>query len=260
MKLRAGFTLIELLVVIAIIAILAAILFPVFAQAKVAAKKTVSISNLKQLELSNAMYLNDFDDTIVPMQYGQDDYQVMWSGLLYPYVKSGKTLYNNAGLTAVDGESSSIFNPPAAPDTQQFGYGIHGDLAVNNYGYGSNNPGVRASVVTTPADQIFFVEKGRTEGSWAWCLFDTAEWNWTTGVNLVNGNPTTDNSNISVNYDCDGSASASEAWPGCGLYPRYRYAGAAPVVFFDGHATAMKKGAIKWYKNIYSGAYPWGVF
>jgi len=60
---RRAFTLIELLVVIAIIAILAAILFPVFAQAKEAAKKTQSISNAKQLLLASQMYLDDFDDT-----------------------------------------------------------------------------------------------------------------------------------------------------------------------------------------------------
>lgn len=62
-----GFTLIELLVVIAIIAILAAILFPVFAQAKLAAKKTSSISNVKQSALSAMLYMGDFDDTIQPM-------------------------------------------------------------------------------------------------------------------------------------------------------------------------------------------------
>jgi prepilin-type N-terminal cleavage/methylation domain-containing protein/prepilin-type processing-associated H-X9-DG protein len=60
---RRGFTLIELLVVIAIIAILAAILFPVFAQAKQAAKKTASISNMKQTSLGVLMYIGDFDDT-----------------------------------------------------------------------------------------------------------------------------------------------------------------------------------------------------
>jgi len=59
---RRAFTLIELLVVIAIIAILAAILFPVFAQAKLAAKKTSSISNQKQLGLAIIMYAGDYDD------------------------------------------------------------------------------------------------------------------------------------------------------------------------------------------------------
>ncbi len=65
---RKAFTLIELLVVIAIIAILAAILFPVFAQAKAAAKKTASISNLKQLGTSVHLYLTDTDD-VYPITY-----------------------------------------------------------------------------------------------------------------------------------------------------------------------------------------------
>jgi prepilin-type N-terminal cleavage/methylation domain-containing protein/prepilin-type processing-associated H-X9-DG protein len=60
-----GFTLIELLVVIAIIAILAAILFPVFAQAKVAAKKAASISNAKQIGLAHFLYMGDYEDTYV---------------------------------------------------------------------------------------------------------------------------------------------------------------------------------------------------
>jgi prepilin-type N-terminal cleavage/methylation domain-containing protein len=64
MLLRRAFTLIELLVVIAIIAILAAILFPVFAQAKEAAKKTHCVSNTKQTALAAIMYAGDYDDTI----------------------------------------------------------------------------------------------------------------------------------------------------------------------------------------------------
>ena len=63
---RRGFTLIELLVVIAIIAILAAILFPVFAQAREQARKTTCLSNLKQLGLGMTMYSSDNDEQAVP--------------------------------------------------------------------------------------------------------------------------------------------------------------------------------------------------
>lgn len=66
---KRGFTLIELLVVIAIIAILAAILFPVFAQAKVAAKKTTAISNQKQIALAFMMYTADHDDRLPNMTW-----------------------------------------------------------------------------------------------------------------------------------------------------------------------------------------------
>lgn len=72
-----AFTLIELLVVIAIIAILAAILFPVFAQAKTAAKKTVDLSNMKQHGTGTALYLADNDDTF-PTQCGQIPFYGGW--------------------------------------------------------------------------------------------------------------------------------------------------------------------------------------
>lgn len=67
MKYKA-FTLIELLVVIAIIAILAAILFPVFAQAKAAAKASVCLSNVKELSLAEKLYGTDYDDFIIPVR------------------------------------------------------------------------------------------------------------------------------------------------------------------------------------------------
>src|SRR5689334_16181878 len=63
---RQGFTLIELLVVIAIIAILAAILFPVFARAREQARKTTCLSNMKQIGLSLGMYLQDYDEVFPP--------------------------------------------------------------------------------------------------------------------------------------------------------------------------------------------------
>src|ERR1043166_3581943 len=62
----SGFTLIELLVVIAIIAILAAILFPVFAQAREKARQITCLSNMKQWSLGARMYLQDYDQTVVP--------------------------------------------------------------------------------------------------------------------------------------------------------------------------------------------------
>ena len=93
---RKAFTLIELLVVIAIIAILAAILFPVFAQAKLAAKKTVSLSNAKQISVGLMLYTGDYDDVIMPngMPLPQINYsnpRVDWAPahcLMQPYIKS----------------------------------------------------------------------------------------------------------------------------------------------------------------------------
>ncbi len=104
---KGGFTLIELLVVIAIIAILAAILFPVFAQAKAAAKKAVRLSNLKQIGLATIMYTNDYDDTLFPSEaeenFGGTMVFVYWEaglvfsppypynandGFIYPYMKN----------------------------------------------------------------------------------------------------------------------------------------------------------------------------
>jgi len=90
MKQRA-FTLIELLVVIAIIAILAAILFPVFAQAKLAAKKTQSLSNVKQIGLGQIMYTNDYDDTFFSPGRSIDDmggWKITWPVQELPYIKS----------------------------------------------------------------------------------------------------------------------------------------------------------------------------
>ena len=75
-----AFTLIELLVVIAIIAVLAAFLFPVFAQAKLAARKTQDFSNLKQLDLGTAMYVSDHDDLYPLASPRNPDGSYQWGG------------------------------------------------------------------------------------------------------------------------------------------------------------------------------------
>jgi len=125
MKRNSAFTLIELLVVIAIIAILAAILFPVFTQAKVAAKKTSTLSNFKQLGTASQIYLSNSDDTF-PLAFSFDgtDWRwnfttscpngwrndgvrnieprvsqdgLHWSNSLMPYIKNTE-MYQQAGL------------------------------------------------------------------------------------------------------------------------------------------------------------------
>src|SRR5437867_2887380 len=92
---RTGFTLIELLVVIAIIAILAAILFPVFAQAREKARSVSCLSNMKQLGTAQQMYLQDYDgafEELIPGGAlgfaGKVGEPSMWMGTLQPYIKN----------------------------------------------------------------------------------------------------------------------------------------------------------------------------
>ncbi|NCO34344.1 MAG: hypothetical protein AUJ92_17170 [Armatimonadetes bacterium CG2_30_59_28] len=107
---RRGFTLIELLVVIAIIAILAAILFPVFARAREKARTASCQSNLKQIGLAQVMYSQDYDETIMPN--GLTPYY--WSDLLQPYIRNRQVF---------DCPSSSIAN--WSPSATTFSYALN---------------------------------------------------------------------------------------------------------------------------------------
>ncbi len=106
---RSAFTLIELLVVIAIIAILAAILFPVFAQARDKARSASCLSNQKQLGLAEVQYMQDYDGTLHELAMGgffsaAATMNTTWAGIIFPYVKS-KAIFtcpsgNNDGANA----------------------------------------------------------------------------------------------------------------------------------------------------------------
>jgi prepilin-type N-terminal cleavage/methylation domain-containing protein/prepilin-type processing-associated H-X9-DG protein len=141
---KHAFTLIELLVVIAIIAILAAILFPVFAQAKAAAKASVCLSNQKQIGLGEVMYANDYDDTLGGMYNGGSkqigDYATFsgydngydnpvwskygylnWQEQLNPYLKS-------------DGKGGLRSCPVATDSDGADGWGCENQHASGSYG------------------------------------------------------------------------------------------------------------------------------
>jgi len=118
---RRGFTLIELLVVIAIIAILAAILFPVFAQAREKARQTSCLSNLRQLSSAMVMYAEDCDGLFAPViarpsRQEKNLYLISWMHLLEPYTHSrGVFICPSSGHTSQDWERN--------------------DDIVRNYGY-----------------------------------------------------------------------------------------------------------------------------
>ena len=88
----SAFTLIELLVVIAIIAILAAILFPVFASVREKARQTTCLSNMKQIGLGFAQYVQDYDETYPLTTYFNDNQTLLINGV-QPYIKSTEVWY-----------------------------------------------------------------------------------------------------------------------------------------------------------------------
>jgi prepilin-type N-terminal cleavage/methylation domain-containing protein/prepilin-type processing-associated H-X9-DG protein len=281
---RSGFTLIELLVVIAIIAILAAILFPVFAQAREKARAISCLSNVKEIGLGMLMYVQDYDEKYPMDQYSEPDAtqpagfnRTTWADMIFPYIKNGE-LHMDNNHVMIQGKGG-IWHCPSFPSDQDFNYGVpfqvfpDGAEPWNNFTLPSNWQGVTAlAAIDAPADRISMLEKGQNANHVNWDTFDSGEWNWvdTTSPGCTT-TPGPDGAGADTychldvtgatftppTHDCDDAITANanddwiSPWDGCGLTVRYRHNGTANVTFYDGHAKAMNKGRINWYRNIY---------
>ncbi len=214
---KFAFTLIELLVVIAIIAILAAILFPVFAQARSKARGIATISNLKQLGLAAAQYNQDYDGASVPFQQWNGPTYWAWGILLQPYMKSTSVCFDaQRSVPYVDIDSAG-----------QWGWST--TIAANRWGYTSDANGPGGTVVVddlvSPSTRAAFVSQG-------------------------DPNPVTPAGGLYDMHWFDGARSAcpnvnSYKGPGNGDYNRI-YQGAKdyhqsflPVLYADGHAKTV---------------------
>jgi prepilin-type N-terminal cleavage/methylation domain-containing protein/prepilin-type processing-associated H-X9-DG protein len=145
---RKGFTLIELLVVIAIIAILAAILFPVFARAREKARQTSCLSNVKQVMLGVTMYNSDYDETCIMRYYDVEDNgswvdRIEWYEAIMPYVKN-----------------QQVFTCPSNPrrDDTWLTYGMNCEREIRSYSYHGGGNTLLLADIEAPAEVILLAE------------------------------------------------------------------------------------------------------
>ena len=260
--LKHGFTLIELLVVIAIIAILAAILFPVFAQAREKARQITCVSNQKQMGLALLQYVQD-NDEYLPMAQYLDAANVNhdWAAVIQPYVKNG--LVSGAGYTTGQG---GIWACPSFPTNQDDNYGINDQLCptaseITGAGYHINTIGA----INTPASEIIVLEKGQSySGGAAYPVFfsELDAWDhnpassiWVSNIGAcpANGGP---EGALEPDDDWDDPLGAAplptDDWEGPGGSPRFRHQAQCGSLFVDGHVKPIKKGTMDWCEYIYS--------
>jgi len=266
---RTAFTLIELLVVIAIIAILAAILFPVFAQARERARAITCISNLKQIGTGCMMYIQDWDETY-PLGYTWDSNNGIWGGTMWtvslaPYIQNygseGSNLINGQLMTGI---ASVYFCPDGIftldsngnPIPAGIGIGIN-DTQVEGlwtqYGTMYTFPGKPLAQIYEPASLVSFA--------------DMAQLNINSDPNMNNttmcGTCNTASPDPSVcgpfplNENNWTYTTEEPGWnfgePGVGdgdfcptrsRVPAFRHSGHANAAFADGHAKAVVGGTL----------------
>jgi prepilin-type N-terminal cleavage/methylation domain len=258
---KRAFTLIELLVVIAIIAILAAILFPVFAQAREKARSAACLSNLKQIGTATMMYVQDNDEAFPhrtwnggagacydPRTLGVSDApspfcsSLTWMAQITPYLK-------NTGVFAcvsAPGPSrnfSKVSGSYAVP--LQVNYGINDEIysyTPNDFSTGAPNKGpIPMANLSEPASTYYIAD----------CRVETLNWYWMDRVRLSNLP-----NNITETGACDQNQPFSSptltANPALASYARHQ--GGANMSFADGHVQFRQIGRIACWRNATNGA------
>lgn len=173
---RSGFTLIELLVVIAIIAILAAILFPVFAQAREKARGISCLSNTKQLGMAVLMYVQDYDENFPvgfsAISWTGDD---LWNQKVLPYIKNVNVFMcpdDKTGLIELFGDwpqyeisyaANGSYGPWCCAPNWNSGFQLQGPMGVSNNSTWLDGDHLSDAAVTQPAGTILISEKHNSD-------------------------------------------------------------------------------------------------
>jgi prepilin-type N-terminal cleavage/methylation domain-containing protein len=266
-----GFTLIELLVVIAIIAILAAILFPVFAQAKAAAKRTGSLSNAKQLGVAIAMYTAGNNDGLPPAdswggrlltaRYTWGANYRSWTHLVYPGVKN-LDLFNDPLATSYSYTGDAAYKEFESLLWPSFGYNsTYLDVTTQNSDGSWTHAVPSTGSIGSPAQTVMLTS------SYAWAdsnFGKTDMWSNGTGSSTEFGKVTAPGC-WSVPQLCFGEWGLNDGWNSTHLKGNYeagaqtggvsvRANGGTIVVWVDGHANRMTMGALangtNWQKDM----------
>jgi len=156
---NGGFTLIELLVVIAIIALLAAILFPVFAQARASARASMCLSNVRQIGLANNMYLQDYDEVFPYISGSGAAYSDYYMAVL-PYMKNMNIFFcpdrNQVNLS----QCADPMNPTGKCLGYGLNWGVWKSVGTGLVGARVNgiNPGVALASIAAPSQMFAFAD------------------------------------------------------------------------------------------------------
>jgi prepilin-type N-terminal cleavage/methylation domain-containing protein/prepilin-type processing-associated H-X9-DG protein len=227
---RSAFTLIELLVVIAVITIVAALLFPVFAQAREKARQATCTSNIKNLGLAMLMYAHDHDDTYPPafyLPYGN------WPNVVRPYMGQG-------GEGAEQLWTRGIMLCPSA-GMKGWAYSMSRALSPMDSRAVGSHVGRPLAAVTRPAQIIMLAEAPQVkewEGAGSVLAAEQDCW----GGKLGDGT-------THPAYR-DGDGIVTDLSRSCFSTPRYRHSGGAMIVWADGHVSRKPKHSLRWCRHV----------